>query len=151
MEPLFQAMPFTGYVYPNETVFPWSVLIVIYPYITGLVAGAFVASSLYQVFGMTRFHPIAHFSLPIAFCFMLFVPTPLLLHLGHAERAFNALFTPHWTSAMAMFGYFAGFYVLLLVTETWFVFRPYMVEQALSRKDFLGRVYHVLCLGSLDV
>jgi hypothetical protein len=33
MEPLFQAMPFTGYVYPNETVFPWSVLIVVYPYL----------------------------------------------------------------------------------------------------------------------
>ena len=31
MEPLFHAAPFSGYVYPNETVIPWTVLIVVYP------------------------------------------------------------------------------------------------------------------------
>ncbi|MGC2462045.1 MAG: NrfD/PsrC family molybdoenzyme membrane anchor subunit, partial [Steroidobacteraceae bacterium] len=63
MEPLFAAAPYTGYVYPNETVFPWGVLIVVYPYITGLVAGAFTVSSLYQVFGLTRLRPVAHLAL----------------------------------------------------------------------------------------
>jgi Ni/Fe-hydrogenase subunit HybB-like protein len=151
MEPLFAAAPYTGYVYPNETVFPWGVLIVVYPYLTGLVAGAFTVSSLYQVFGLTRLRPVAHLALLTALCLMCFVPLPLLLHLGHPERAFNAVFTPHWSSAMAMFGYFAGFYVVLLALETWFVFRPYMVQQAQRRKDLLGRLYHVLCLGSLDL
>ncbi len=151
MEPLFAAAPYTGYVYPNETVFPWGILIVVYPYITGLVAGAFTVSSLYQVFGLARLRPVAHLALLTALCLMCFVPTPLLLHLGHPERAFNAVFTPHWSSAMAMFGYFAGFYVVLLALETWFVFRPYMVQQAQRRKDLLGRLYHVLCLGSHDL
>jgi Ni/Fe-hydrogenase subunit HybB-like protein len=147
----FAAAPFTGYVYPNETVFPWGVLIVVYPYLTGLVAGAFTVSSLYQVFGLKQLRPVAHFALLTSLCCMLFVPSPLLLHLGHPERAFNAVFTPHWSSAMAMFGYFAGFYILLLFVETWFVFRPYMVQQAQSRKDLLGWLYHVLCLGSHDL
>lgn len=40
----FIVSPYSGYVYPNETVVPWGVLIVIYPYITGLVAGAFIVS-----------------------------------------------------------------------------------------------------------
>ena len=31
-----------GYMYPNEVTLYWSVLIVLYPYITGLVAGAFI-------------------------------------------------------------------------------------------------------------
>ncbi|NQV02017.1 MAG: hypothetical protein HQ542_05195, partial [Bacteroidia bacterium] len=31
-----------GYIYPNEVELYWSVLIVLYPYITGLVAGAFI-------------------------------------------------------------------------------------------------------------
>ena len=31
-----------GYMYPNEATLYWSVLIVLYPYITGLVAGAFI-------------------------------------------------------------------------------------------------------------
>ena len=151
MDPLFAAAPFTGYVYPNETVFPWGVLIVVYPYLTGLVAGAFTVSSLYQVFGLKQLRPVAHFALVTSLCCMIFVPVPLLLHLGQPERAFNAVFTPHWSSAMAMFGYFAGFYIILLIIETWFVFRPYMVQQAQSRKDLLGRLYHVMCLGSYDL
>ena len=54
MEPIIQFAPYTGWVYPNETVFEWSVLIAVYPYLTGLVAGAFTVSSLYQVFGFER-------------------------------------------------------------------------------------------------
>ena len=34
MEPLFELATHSGTVYPNETVFPWTVLIVVYPYIT---------------------------------------------------------------------------------------------------------------------
>jgi Ni/Fe-hydrogenase subunit HybB-like protein len=151
MDPLFAAAPFTGYVYPNETVFAWSALIVVYPYLTGLVAGAFTVSSLYQVFGMQRFKPVAHLALLASLCLMIFVPTPLLLHLGHPERAFNAVFTPHWSSAMAMFGYAAGFYVVLLMLETWFVFRPYIVRQAQQRKGLPGWFYRVLSLGSYDL
>lgn len=151
MDSLFSAASFTGYAYPNETVFPWGVLIVVYPYLTGLVAGAFTVSSLYQVFGLKQLRPVAHFALLTSLCCMIFVPTPLLLHLGHPERAFNAVFTPHWSSAMAMFGYFAGFYILLLVVESWFVFRPYMVQQAQLGKGLWSRIYNVMCLGSYDV
>ncbi|MGZ5113036.1 MAG: NrfD/PsrC family molybdoenzyme membrane anchor subunit [Usitatibacter sp.] len=151
MDPLFHIAPFSGYVYPNETVIPWSVLIVVYPYLTGLVAGAFTVSSLYQVFGMQRFKPVAHFALLTSLCFMLFVPTPLLLHLGHPERAFNSSITPHWTSAMAVFGYAAGFYLFLLVLETWFAFRPYIVRQSMQRKGPMGWFFHVLTLGSHDL
>jgi len=151
MGPLFQVAPFTGYVYPNETVFAWGVLIVVYPYLTGLVAGAFTVSSLYQVFGIKRLAPVAHFALLTSLCLMIFVPTPLLLHLGHPERAFNAVLTPHWISAMAMFGYAAGFYIILLMLETWFVFRPHIVRQAQHRQGLLAWYYRVLSLGSYDL
>jgi Ni/Fe-hydrogenase subunit HybB-like protein len=151
VEPLIHYAPYTGWVYPNETVIEWSVAIVVYPYITGLVAGAFTVSSLYQVFGFERLKPVAHLALLTSLCFMLFVPLPLLLHLGHPERAFNNLLTPHWTSAMAMFGYFASFYIVLLLLETWFAFRPYIVEQAQRRKGLTGAFYRALTLGSYDV
>ncbi len=151
MDALFHPATFTGYVYPNETVIPWSVLIVVYPYLTGLVAGAFTVSSLYQVFGMQRFKPVAHFALLTSLCFMIFVPTPLLLHLGHPERAFNSSITPHWTSAMAVFGYAASFYIALLVLETWFAFRPHIVHEAARRKGALGWFFRALSLGSDDL
>ena len=151
MEALIHASPFTGYVYPNETIVPWTVLIVVYPYLTGLVAGAFTISSLYQVFGFTQLRPVAHFALLISLCCMITVPLPLLLHLGHPERAFNAMITPHVTSAFAVFGYAAGFYIILLVLETWFVFRPYIVQQAQKPTGLLRWGYRILSLGSYDV
>jgi predicted membrane protein len=147
----YHASQFSGYVYPNETVIPWTVLIVVYPYLTGLVAGAFTISSLYQVFGFQQLRPVAHFALLISLCCMLVVPIPLLLHLGHPERAFNAMITPHTTSAFAVFGYAAAFYVVLLVLETWFVFRPHIVQQARQRTGLLGWYYRILSLGSYDV
>jgi Ni/Fe-hydrogenase subunit HybB-like protein len=151
MEPLIHYAPYMGWVYPNETVIEWSIAIVVYPYITGLVAGAFTVSSLYQVFGFQRLKPVAHLALLTSLCFMIFVPLPLLLHLGHPERALNNLLTPHMTSAMAVFGYFATFYIVLLMIETWFAFRPYIVEQAQRRTGLLGRAYRLLTLGSYDV
>jgi Ni/Fe-hydrogenase subunit HybB-like protein len=151
MDSIIHFAPYTGWVYPNETVFEWSVLIAVYPYLTGLVAGAFTVSSLYQVFGFERLKPVAHLALLTSLCFMIFVPTPLLLHLGHPERAFNSTITPHLSSAMAMFGFFASFYVFLLLLEGWFAYRPFIVQQAQERTDLLGRFYRLLTLGSYDV
>ena len=39
-----------GYMYPNELELQWGILIVLYPFITGLVAGAFILASLERVF-----------------------------------------------------------------------------------------------------
>ncbi|MCK7574643.1 MAG: 4Fe-4S binding protein [Chromatiales bacterium] len=41
-----------GFMYPNEIELQWSVLIVLYPFITGLVAGAFILASLERVFNV---------------------------------------------------------------------------------------------------
>ena len=151
MESIIHYSPYIGWVYPNETVVEWSIMIAVYPYLTGLVAGAFTVSSLYQVFGFQRLKPVAHLALLTSLCMMIFVPLPLLLHLGHPERAFNNLLTPHWSSAMAVFGYFASFYILLIVLETWFAFRPYIVERAQKGNGVLATFYRVLTLGSYDV
>ncbi len=151
MEVIFNPASYTGYVYPNETVFAWGVLIVIYPYITGLVAGSFTVSTFYHVFGVPRFKPVARFALLTALSFMIFVPVPLLFHLGHPERAFNAIITPHWTSAFAAFGYFAGFYIIVLILEIWFVFREDIVARAQDTKGILRLFYRALTLGSYDV
>jgi Ni/Fe-hydrogenase subunit HybB-like protein len=151
MDPLFESAPFTGYVYPNETVIPWSVLIVVYPYLTGLVAGSFTVSSLYHVFGMQQFKPIARFAMLLALCLMVCVPLPLLLHLGHPERAFNAMITPHLTSAFAIFGYAASFYTVLLLLENWFVYRTQIIQIATEGKGPLKWICRVISLGSDDV
>ena len=151
MEALFHAAPFTGYVFPNETDIPWSLMIVIYPYITGLVAGSFTVATFYHVFGVTRFKPVARFALLTSLSFMIFVPVPLLLHLGHPERALNVMLTPHLTSAFAAFGFFAAFYVILVTLEIWFSYREDIVAWAQDRKGLRGRFYRALTLGSSEI
>jgi Ni/Fe-hydrogenase subunit HybB-like protein len=151
MEALFHAAPFTGYVYPNETDVPWGILIVVYPYITGLVAGSFTVATFYHVFGVPRFKPVARFALLTSLSFMIFVPTPLLLHLGHPERALNVLLTPHLTSAFAAFGFFALFYVILVMLEIWFSYREDIVAMAQRGKGLRGLFYRVLTLGSYEI
>jgi Ni/Fe-hydrogenase subunit HybB-like protein len=143
--------PFTGYVYPNETIIPWGVLIVIYPYLTGLVAGAFTVSSFYHVFGMQQFKPVARLALLTSLSVMIFVPTPLLLHLGHAERSYLSMVTPHLTSAFAMFGFFAAFYTILLILEVWFVFRADNVKRAQNSTGLTRTFYRVVTLWSDDI
>jgi Ni/Fe-hydrogenase subunit HybB-like protein len=152
MESVFDHVtPHIGFIYPNESDMAWTQLIVIYPYITGLVAGAFVVSSLHHVFNIKSFAPISRFALLTALCFMFFAPSPLLFHLGQPTRAFNAVITPHWTSAMAAFGYVAGFYVCLLLLETWFAFRADIVAMSKTKSGILGKIYGVFTLGSDDV
>jgi Ni/Fe-hydrogenase subunit HybB-like protein len=140
----------SGFVFPNEVHIHWSLMIVLYPYITGLVAGAFIVSSLYHVFGRAELKPIARFSLVGAFCFLLFACTPLLFHLGHPERAFNIMFTPKFTSAMSGFGYIYTFYLLLVLVEIWLVFRPDIIRRARESAGVIKAFYWMLALGSLD-
>src|SRR3954467_13717222 len=88
------AQPLThidGYVYPNEQNFLWSVLIVVYPYVTGLVAGAVIMASFVRVFNVKQLEPIYRMSLLTALAFLLCAPLPLLLHLGHPERCFEMM------------------------------------------------------------
>ncbi len=151
MEALVHAAPYTGYVYPNETIIPWGILIVIYPYITGLVAGSFTVATFYHVFGVPRFKPVARFALLTSLAFMIFVPVPLLLHLGHPERALNVMLTPHFTSAFAAFGFFAAFYVILVMLEIWFAYREDIVALARDRKGPLRLFYRALTLGSYEI
>jgi len=151
IELLLNISPHTGYVYPNEDIIPWGILIVFYPYVTGLVAGSFTVSSLYHIFGVQAFRPIARFALLTSLSFMIFVPIFLLSHLGHPEHALNAVITPHLTSAFAAFGYIAGFYVIVLMLEIWFAFRSDIVARALESSGLRSLGYRLAALGSLDI
>ena len=57
-----------GFIYPNEVELQWSVLIVLYPFLTGLVAGAFILASLQRVFRVEAVKPIARPVVRIACC-----------------------------------------------------------------------------------
>ena len=140
-----------SFVFPNDSHVAWSIMIVLYPYITGLVAGAFVVSSLYHVFHQEVLKPVARLALVTALCFCTFATVPLLLHLHHAERAFNIMITPSATSAMSGFGIIYSLYMLLLIVEVWLVFRADIVAGSRTAVGPLGLFYRVLSLGDREI
>ena len=141
-----------GYMYPNEITLYWSVLIVLYPYITGLVAGAFILASLERVFRVEAVKPTYRLALLTALAFLLVAPLPLVLHLGHPFRSPEMYFTPHSTSAMAMFGYVYLWYLMaVLVLEIWLDYRREIVILSQSSKGLLRFVYRVMTLGSSNI
>jgi len=140
-----------GYAFPNDLHIHWSLMIVLYPYITGIVAGAFIVSSLYHVFKIKSLQPIARFSLVFAFAFLACATLPLLNHLGHPERAFNMMVTPSPTSAMAGFGFIYSAYAIVLILEILFIYRPTMVALKDMSTGFMQKLYNVLAIGSDNV
>jgi Ni/Fe-hydrogenase subunit HybB-like protein len=142
----------SGFMYPNEIELQWSILIVLYPFITGIVAGAFILASLERVFNVEEVKPTYRLALLTALAFMIVAPLPLQLHLGHPERSFEMYLTPHKTSAMAMFGFVYLWYLLaVLVIEIWLDFRKDIVRMALSSTGWRRPVYRMMALGSYNV
>jgi Ni/Fe-hydrogenase subunit HybB-like protein len=137
-----------GFVFPNDVHVTWTVMIVLYPFTTGLVAGAFIVSSLYYVFGFTQLRPIARFSLVSAFVFLLFAPIPLLVHLGRPERAFNIMITPNFRSAMSGFGFVYAAYAIIVLLEIWFHYRADLIARWNSTSGLTKWVFFVLLLGN---
>lgn len=144
--------PFTGYIYPNEYFLQWELLIVLYPYITGLVAGAFILASLERVFQVKVLWPVYRLALLSALAFMIVAPLPLLSHLGHPERSLEMFLTPHTTSAMAMFGFvYAWYLAVILLLEVWFDYRHEIVVWSREAKGPLKYLYKLLTLGATDI
>ncbi len=146
------------FTYPNEYIY-WSIQIVMYPFMTGLVAGAFVLSSLYHLFGIKQLREIARFSLVFSLALLIVAPMPLLLHLRQPQRNYFVFMTPHFTSAIAAFGVVLFVYGAVVASEIWFVYRRHLVEASRRLKNRLNKtaaekikflVYTVLTLGAFD-
>ena len=141
-----------GFIYPNEVELQWSLLIALYPFITGLVAGAFILASLERVFNVHVVKPTYRLALLTALAFLIVAPLPLQLHLGHPERSIEMYLTPHRSSAMAMFGFVYLWYLMVvLVLEIWFDYRRELVLKWQASTGLARAAYAVLTLGSRNI
>ncbi|MDP2996397.1 MAG: NrfD/PsrC family molybdoenzyme membrane anchor subunit [Bryobacterales bacterium] len=153
LQSLFEVMQqVKGYVYPNEVELQWGLLVVAYPYLTGLVAGAFILASLERVFNVREVQPTYRLSLLTALAFLIVAPLPLLAHLGHPERCFEMFLTPNLNSAMAMFGFvYAWYLAVVLLLEIWFDYRKDLVLWSRQEKGFARLLHRILTLGVMDI
>jgi Ni/Fe-hydrogenase subunit HybB-like protein len=141
-----------GFMYPNEVELQWSILIVLYPYLTGLVAGAFILASLERVFNVAAVRPTYRLALLTALAFLIVAPLPLQMHLGHPERSYEMYLTPHKESAMAMFGFVYLWYLMaVLVLEIWFDYRKELVLAWRASTGLKKTFYGALALWSDDI
>src|SRR6201987_3188063 len=141
-----------GFMYPNEVGLQWSVLIVLYPFITGLVAGAFILASLERVFHVVAVKPTYRLALLTALSFLIVAPLPLQLHLGHPERSLEMYLTPHRSSAMAMFGFVYMWYLMaVLVMEIWLDYRRDIVLKSKTSTGAARLIYRFLTFGSDNI
>ncbi len=141
-----------GYVYPNEFELQWGLLVVLYPYLTGLVAGAFILASLERVFHVNEVEPTYRLALLTALAFLIVAPLPLQAHLGHPERSFQIFLTPNPRSAMAMFGFvYAWYLAVVLLLELWLDYRKDLVLWARQSHGVKRWFYSALTLGATDL
>jgi len=137
-----------GFIYPNEIELRWSILIVLYPYITGLVAGAFILASLEKVFEIKEVKPTYRLSLLTSLSFLISAPIPLLFHITHPLRGFEIFLTPHLSSAMAVFGFVYIWYLMaILIIEIWLEYRKDIIEWSKRKKGIKGILYKILTFG----
>ena len=137
-----------GYIYPNEIELQWSSMIVLYPYITGLVAGAFILASLERVFNVKVLKPTYELALLTALAFLLVATLPLVSHLQHPLRSYEIFMTPNPTSAMAIFGFVYLWYLMaVLLLEIWFDYRIDFVLWSKNAKGFKKYFYKIIPLG----
>lgn len=147
------------FVTPNEYIY-WSIQIVMYPFMTGLVAGAFVLSSLYHVFGIKELKDIARFALVFSLALLPVAMLPLQLHLQQPQRGIEVFMTPHFTSAIAAFGIVFSTYGAIVASEIWFLYRKHLVETALALRSKADKstaekirhlMFSALTLGAYDI
>ncbi|HLP73921.1 MAG TPA: NrfD/PsrC family molybdoenzyme membrane anchor subunit [Bacteroidales bacterium] len=141
-----------GYIFPNEIDLQWGILIVVYPFITGLVAGAFILASLERVFRIKILKSTYQLALLTALSFLLVATMPLISHLSQPQRAYEIMVTPHSSSAMAIFGFVYLWYLMVvLLLEIWFDYRQSMVIWSNEKSGIMRHVYSVLTLGVKDI
>ena len=129
----------------------WGLLIVTYPYISGLVAGSFVVASLSHVFRLKLLDRIAPLALLVSFALLVTAPLTVLADARQPNNAFELFTRPHipW-SPLGDFTVIWLTYVVLMVVECYVAFRERNVLRA-RETGWRARLAGWLALGSEDL
>ncbi|WP_062661295.1 NrfD/PsrC family molybdoenzyme membrane anchor subunit [Aeropyrum camini] len=99
---VFEVFPEFGNILPNEMAYDfkaggaiWGVLLVVYPLMTGILAGSYLVSALAYGFGVKRLYRVAGLSLIISVGLLISAPIFPMVDLKQPQRAFEIFLRPH--------------------------------------------------------
>ncbi|BAA81625.1 molybdopterin oxidoreductase, membrane subunit [Aeropyrum pernix K1] len=156
---VFGVFPEFGNILPNEMAYDfkaggaiWGVLLVVYPLMTGILAGSYLVSALAYGFGVKRLYRVAGLSLIISVGLLLSAPIFPMADLKQPQRAFEIFLRPHvipsdaypGVSPMAFFGIL---YIPLLVVALLNLIFVYRADMAAKAEATGNIIYRIVSLG----
>jgi tetrathionate reductase subunit C len=129
----------------------WGILIVAYPFVSGLVAGSFVVASLSHVFRQHKLDKLAPLALILSFALLLGAPLTVLADARQPVNAFELFTRAHIPySPLGDFTMIWLAYVVLMFVECYFAFRAGNVRRS-QGTGWQAKVARIMALRSTDL
>jgi Ni/Fe-hydrogenase subunit HybB-like protein len=130
----------------------WGLPIVIYPFLSGLMAGAFVIDSLSHLFGFKKFDPVAKLAATVSFAMVLLAAfAPLVDALQPSRAVWELYVRDHFPySPLGVFIVIWTLYVILMLFEMYFDYRVDNVERS-KQSGLRGAISKFLTFGRPEV
>jgi len=131
----------------------WGLPIVIYPFLSGLLAGSFVVGALYHLFHVEKLKPISKLALIASFAMLLLAAMAPLADALQPSRAIWELYLrDHFPySPLAMFIIIWTLFVIAFLFELYYLFRESNIKRANEDNGIKGKISKILTLGSTDL
>jgi Ni/Fe-hydrogenase subunit HybB-like protein len=131
----------------------WGLPIVIYPFLSGLLAGSFVVGALYHLFHVEKLKPIAKLAEIASFSMLLLAAMAPLADALQPERgAWELYFRDHFPySPLAMFIIIWTVFAITFLFELYFLYRESNIKRAREDMGIRSKVAKVLSFGSSDL
>ncbi|MFA9518234.1 NrfD/PsrC family molybdoenzyme membrane anchor subunit [Halopenitus sp. H-Gu1] len=126
---------------------PWGAWVAFYIYFVGLSAGAFLVSTLANVFGVEGMHRIDRDALFAAIISMVVAMLFVWTDLGRMDRMYHPFIWRQVTSALSWEVHAYVAYIGVLVTELYFAMRYDLARVAESETGIRARLSGLLTLG----
>ncbi|MFC7115740.1 NrfD/PsrC family molybdoenzyme membrane anchor subunit [Natronoarchaeum sp. GCM10025703] len=132
------------------SIVPWGAWVAFYIYFVGLSAGAFLVSTLANVFEIGMMHRIDRDALFVAIISMAVALLFVWIDLGRMDRMYFPFFWRQLTSALSWEVHAYVAYIGILVTELYFSMRVDLARLATRFGGARGVLYRLLALGRVD-
>ncbi|MGM0371664.1 MAG: NrfD/PsrC family molybdoenzyme membrane anchor subunit [Halobacteriota archaeon] len=129
------------------SVTPWGAWVAFYIYFVGLSAGAFLVSTLSNVFGMTGMEKIDRDALFAAVIAMVVALLFVWMDLGRMDRLFNVFFHRQLTSPLSWEVHAYVAYILVLSIELYFSMRADLARVAEMGSGLRSKLAGLLTFG----